>query len=81
MTIKNLLAMRKKKAKMAAFKKTAKAVAIGTAAGAAAGMAAGVLLAPKPGSETRALIKQGAQKAALAVRQKVKRKAADVQKA
>jgi gas vesicle protein len=81
LTIKNLLAMRKKKAKAAAFKKTAKTVAIGAAAGAAAGMAAGMLLAPAPGSETRARIKQGAKKAAAAVRQTVRRKAADAPEA
>ncbi len=75
MTIKDLMALRKKKAKMAAFKKTAKTAAIGAAVGAAAGVTAGVLLAPMAGRETRARLAQGAKKAAAAVRQKVSRKA------
>ena len=71
MSIRDLLEMNKKKAEAKAKKEAAKKVAAGLAAGAAVGVAAGVLLAPKPGKETRAQIAEGAKKAAAAVKQKV----------
>ena len=60
MSIKDLLEAGKKQSEAKAKKEAAKKVAVGVAAGAAVGVAAGVLLAPKPGKETRAQIAEGA---------------------
>lgn len=74
MTIKDMLAAKKKSAKAQTRKKAVKTAAVGAAAGAALGVAAGLLLAPKPGSETRARIAQGARKASAALKRAVHKK-------
>jgi gas vesicle protein len=73
MSIRDLLDSNRKKSEAKARKETAKKVAIGVAAGTAVGVAAGILLAPKPGKDTRAQIAEGAKKAADTVKEKVKK--------
>lgn len=70
MSIKDMLEASKKKAEAKAKKEAAKKAAASVVAGAAVGVAAGVLLAPKPGKETRAQIAERAKKVAAAVKQK-----------